>query len=54
LKAFWKNNEIISDVIIEYSNGNTYEGGFKDFKKHGKGLFTFKKGGYFKGTYYHD
>jgi hypothetical protein len=25
-----------------------------DFQKHGIGLFEFKKGGYFKGTFYKD
>ncbi len=31
-----------------------YEGALNHFQKHGKGLYKFKKGGYFRGTFYKD
>lgn len=52
MKAIWKNHDIISDAIIEYSNGNIYQGSLKEFEKHGKGIYIFKKGGSFQGTFY--
>jgi hypothetical protein len=54
MKGIWKNHDLISEAIIEYANGNIYEGSLSDFEKHGKGLYKFKKGGYFIGTFYHN
>ena len=38
------NNGVFSGNLIDYSNGDRYEGDIHEFKKHGKGIFTKSNG----------
>lgn len=49
----WVNNKF-SEGILRHSNGDVYEGKFRDFKKNGEGTYTYSNGTIFKGIWKDD
>ena len=40
--------------VVQYQNGNRYDGMFKDGKRHGQGKFTWKNGNVYEGEFEND
>jgi hypothetical protein len=51
---FSNNDLTASKGIMKYKNGEIYEGGFINGKKHGFGIYKWKDGSFYEGWYSED